>query len=269
MLERFGAGLRIGVSAQALTLVRSSRWRGAAVLAELALDGHAPGAPERLAPALRQLLQGQRGLPLTIVLDDALVRLWQVVPPQGATRLGDVKAAAALRFQSLYGEAPAAWCVTADWDAGAPFFAAALPRTLLALLEAAARDAHCGIVEIAPQFIHAWNRWHRALKPGAWFALAHEGLLTLGAGDGRRLSALRSVPLPAANDLAWLQAQVAREALRLNLAVPQQVQACGQVPPAWTAGAATEGGFGCSRLDQARAGTPSAGALLAQTGLPA
>ena len=45
-----------------------------------------------------------------------------------------MEAAAGLRFQSLYGEAPSAWKISADWNATEPFFAAAMSRALLACL---------------------------------------------------------------------------------------------------------------------------------------
>jgi hypothetical protein len=274
MLKRFGLSLRIGVSNEALTLLRLSRWRGEAVtvLAELPLTAHDIASSERLLVAARQLIAGSAcaGMSATIVLADDLVRLWQVRPPQGATRMADVEAAAGLRFQSLYGEPLTDWKMVADWDARAPFFACAIPRAMLAVFEQLARDEKLTIVDIAPQCIHAWNRWHGAVKPGAWFALAHGSMLTLGACDGKRLGAVRSLPLAPAGDLAWLQAQVEREALRLDVPVPSLVQACGQVPPSWI-DAPAQGQFECVRLDGARRGKAalSSGALLAQTGAPA
>ncbi|MES2298823.1 MAG: hypothetical protein V4582_17390 [Pseudomonadota bacterium] len=274
MLKRIRQSLRIGVARDSLTLVRVDRWRGQAlsVLAEMPLTEHDIDSPERLLVAARQLMadSGCAGMAATLVLADELVRLWQVTPPQGATRMADLEAAAALRFQSLYGATLADWTMVADWNASAPFYAAALPRAMLDAFETLAREERFTFIDIAPQCLHAWNSWRRAIAPGAWFALVHGPLLTLATCDGKRLGALRSVPLAPAADLAWLHAQVEREALRLNLPAPTLVQACGQVPASWTDDGA-HGQFECVRLDGARRGmaTLSRGALLAQTGVAA
>ncbi len=270
MLNRLAFSLHLGVARDALTLVRVARWRRAApqVLAERALGVGELDSPERCALALTELFGEQRAyarMALTIVLADDLLRLWQVTPPQGASRMADIEAACALRFQTLYGEPPASWAVMADWDARRPFLAAALPRALLGPLEQVAREQQLTIVELAPQFVRAWNRWRGALKAGAWFALVHDNLLTLGMIDARQLHTVRSVPLPAQADLAWLSAHLTREALRCNLTAPAQLQACGQVPSSWLGGDAT---LRCSLLDPVRrlgAGA-SNGAMLANTG---
>src|SRR4051812_13613135 len=97
MLKRFGLSLSIGVSRESLTAVRLSRWRGApvTVVGERALQAGEVDDPVQLGAALRALLAGQdcAHLPLSVVLADDLVRLWQVTPPQGATRVADIDAA--------------------------------------------------------------------------------------------------------------------------------------------------------------------------------
>jgi hypothetical protein len=238
-MPRFpGQSLRIGIAPNAVSLLRISRWRGPkrSVVAERAYVAPADGAgqAEALMHALRALLEGQdtQGWPLAVVVSDELVRLWQVKPPPQATRLADIEAAAALRFHSLYGEAPGAWQVSADWRAGEPFFAAALPRVLLAALEVVVQDHGMTMVECVPHFVTAWNRWQRALRTDAWFAHAHGELLTLAVIDGGELLALRSLPLPHGADHQWLTQAVQREALLLGAAVPALLQLAGQVPPA-------------------------------------
>lgn len=270
MRRRIGQALRIGVSATAVSLLRSSRWRGAALtlLAERPVaphgDPHAAigrallallrdaemvgtnGAdagvdPDRVMDGGRDRDGGRdkdgdrdaaagpyAGWPATIVLADDLARLWHVPPPREAARLADLAAAAALRFQSLYGESLSTWRMAAHWDARQPFVAAAVPQTLLAALQASAEVHRLAVVEIAPQFIHGWNRWRSALTPGAWFGLLHGQTLTLGALDDRgRLAAVRVVPVPPDGDAAWLAQALAREALLLDRPVPSALQLCG------------------------------------------
>ena len=275
MRKRFGQALRIGVSPHGLALVKTSRWSGPAleVLAE-----HGFGAGSHLSPpgfeaigaGVRQLLTdagagaGRGGWPLTVVLADDLSRLWQVTPPPGSARLADLEAAAALRFQTLYGEPASNWKMAGAWDAGKPFLAAAMPRHLLSLLEHAAGEQRAALVEVVPQFIAAWNGWRHAVKPGSWFGLVQGGVLTLGAADGAALQAVRSVGLPDGASLDWLGQHVAREALRLNLQPPARLYLAGRAPEAWNS--STGGALACSLLESAHGAALSPAAQLAATG---
>lgn len=245
MRRRPGQSLRIGVGPHAVSLLRTSRWfkPGLTVVAEAAVDaGDSTMAPETaIAAALERLLAGgvHAGWPATIVLDDALTRLWQVTPPQGVATLADLQGATAVRFQALYGDSPAGWELQADWDSGRAFFAAAMPKPLLAALAAAAAGHQLAIVEVVPHFVDAWNRWHGALKEGAWFGLVHERVLTLAAIEGRRLRAVRALPLPAVVHADALTQIVAREALLQGLAPPALLQLCGDAPATLNTAAST------------------------------
>lgn len=233
MLKNFTQSLRIEVTQQALRLLRVRRWGKAApeLLAEQPLAGELASA---LPAALDALLSGQdvRGMAASFVLADALVRMWQVVPPAQAARLADLEAAAALRFHTLYGESPAAWQMSADWSAAAPFTAAAVPRALQAALEAAAGRHALSVIAIVPYFVAAWNRHARALKRDAWFGVAHGNVLALAACEGGQLRALRHVAIPHGADHYWLTQTAQREALLLGLQAPALLQLSGDVPPA-------------------------------------
>lgn len=253
MRKSFGQSLCIEIAPHALRLVRVHRWRSApaTVLAshDLTTAAH-PYDAAAIAAALRALLgeHGLQGWPTSFVLADELVRLWRVTPPQGAARHDDLEAAASLRFQALYGEAPSAWQVTADWRADAPFFAAAVPRALLAALLGVAEECRLAVVAIEPRFVSAWNRWRGALKSGAWFGVVEGGLLTLAPvaqgtqDDGVRALRMLALPAGAAEEQGWLTQAVQREALLLDLAPPTLLQLGGAVPARWllpaTAGAA-------------------------------
>jgi hypothetical protein len=259
MRRRFGQALRIGVAGDALALVRTSRWQGGAeLLAEQAYGG----GPEAAGKALAALLAGAgcANWPLTIVLSDELVRMWRVTPPQGSARLADLEAAAAMRFAALYGEPAANWQLSAAWDARRPFLAAAVPRALLAALAQGAAAHRPRIVAIVPQLVAVLNQWRAALKPGAWFGLVHDGVLTIAALEAGRVAALRAAALPPGAGPDWLAQHLAREALRLNLAAPARLQLCGQAPLAWRSAAQ------CSLLAPAPAPDWSAAAVLAASG---
>jgi hypothetical protein len=266
MRRKFGQSLRLGVAADGLALLRVSGWprAGAEVLALQPIEA---GAPDALAAGLRALLaeSAPRGWPLTVVLADDLVRLWQVPPPQGATRLGDLQAAAALRHQHLFGAPPVDWRISADWDAARPFLAAAAPEALLALLEALAREHRFHLVEVAPQFVAAMNAWRRARRPGAWFGLVHGGVLSIAAYEGSALAAVRTAVIPAGADRDWLEAHVAREALRVGVGRPERLQLCGAAPGNW-ASSAGRLKFACTLLEDDSADWPLH-VRLARTGI--
>lgn len=270
MRRSFGQSLRLGVSGHAVSLLATPRWsRGqATVLAEhtIGAAGEAAGL-HAIAQALRTLV-GERdvaGWPVSVVLADELCRLWQVAPPPQATRLADIEAAAALRFHALYGEPPAAWQVTADWHAQEPFFAAAVPRALLALLDQVALDGGMHVVEVVPHFVTAWNRWCRAMRPGAWFGQMHDNLLTVAAIDERQLRAVRALQVPHGADHYWLTQMLQREALLLGLAAPERLQLCGPLAAA-LAKPAGEGQVQVQRFDAGQADGLSAASRLAYAG---
>lgn len=269
MRKGFGQTLRIGVAPGALALAACSRFgrTAPAIVGELAIDAHGPGAAEAIGAGLRQLLAdaGCGHMPATVVLADELARLWQVVPPHNAARLADLEGAAALRFQALYGEPATAWKISAGWDAARPFMAGAVPRQLVAVLEQAAAGRHLKLVGIVPQFVAGFNRWQGALKTGAWYGQVQGGVLTLGAVEGGVLRAVRAAALPDGADLAWLARHVAREALRLNLAVPSRLQLAGQAPAAWNNSAGAD--LACTLLDAGQGAALSPAARLALTGL--
>lgn len=267
--RRPGQALRLGVASDGLALVKTSRLFGGAPLAiaERRVDLFAPDA---LAPGLRALFADvvPQGWPVSVVLADDLVRLWQVAPPPGATRLGDLEAAATLRFQHLFGASASDWRISADWDAAHPFLAAAAPVALLDGLTAAAREHRFHLVEVAPQFVAAMNAWRRERRPGAWFGQVAGGVLSLAAFEGRALAAVRSAPVPPGADRDWLEAHVAREALRVGIARPERLQLCGAAPARW---ASSPGRlkFACSLLERGEDDGWSDLARLARTGVPA
>ena len=239
MLKNFTQSLRIEVTPQALRLLRVRRWGSAApeLLAEQALaaaSAGTAGVAEALPGALGGLLAGQEanGMAASFVLSDELVRLWQVTPPVQAARLADLEGAAALRFHTLYGEAPAAWHVSADWNAAAPFMAAAIPRQLKSAIESSAAQHALTVTAIVPNFVAAWNRHAGALKNGAWFGVAQAGVLALAACEEGQLRALRHIAIPHGADHYWLTQAAQREALLLGLQAPSLIQLSGEVPAA-------------------------------------
>jgi hypothetical protein len=265
MRKSFGQSLRIGVSKDAVVLVKTGRFGGARaeVLAELDVKG--PGF-DAIGGAMRQLLAdaGCAKWNASVVLADDLARIWQVAPPAGAARLADLEGAAAVRFQSLYGEPASSWKLAGGWDSAKPFIACALPRQLLAMLAAVAAEQQVTLVEIVPQFVAGWNAWRADLKPGAWYGLLQHNVLTLGAIEAGQVRAVRAAAIPEGAKLEWLGQHVAREALRLNLPAPERLQLSGPAPATWNN---SSGAFACSLLSPQTGKTLSHAAQLAVTGI--
>jgi len=237
-----GHALRLGIAPDGLALVRTSAWQHERALLlgqlRLAADGAYTGL-DAIAEALPLLLDEHdvAGMRVSVVLSDELVRLWQVAPPGGAARMADLEAAAALRYQALFGAGLAGWKVRADWNASQPFLAAAVPQALLAQLRQAAASHRFHLVEVAPQFVAALNQFRSRLRPGAWFGLVHGGVLSVAAFDGKQLAAVRTAPIPDGADRDWLESHVAREALRVGLGRPERLQVCGPAPQGWASSA--------------------------------
>ena len=265
-----GQGLRLGVAAGSVSLWRTSRWRAPAwtSLAERAYapQGGLHGDFAALGQALEQLLpEGEyAGWPLSVVLDDALARLWQVELPQGATRLADIEAAAALRFQSLYGDAPGLWHSGGAWTPRAPFFCA-VPRALLAQITRVAAQRKLALLFITPQFAHHWNRWHGALQAGAWLGQLHDGMLTLGVVQGGALRAVRALAVPPGAGPDWVEQTLGREALLQGVPAPAMLQLCGAAPAAWLAPRPAAAVI-CSAFAPTADGAMPPAALLAHSG---
>ena len=267
MRRRFGQSLRIGLAAHGVALVRTGRMFGSEPLALDERHGEL-SAPDGIVNALRAVFADDlapAGWPVTVVLADDLVRLWQVPPPPGASRPGDLEAAAALRFQHLFGGGLADWRLSADWDAARPFLAAAAPASLLAQLETAARSHRFHLVEAVPQFVAAMNAWRRERRPGARFGLVQGGVLSLAAYEGRNLAAVRTAVIPEGADRDWLEAHVAREALRVGVGRPERLQLCGSAPSGW-ASSAGRLKFACTLFESDEEQGWSELARLARTG---
>jgi len=263
-----GQALRLGLAAGSASLWCSRRWRAPAWTLlgqqQFALQG-APGDFAALGQVLLSLLgaAGRAHWPLSVVLDDALVRLWSVELPHGATCLADIEAAAAMRFQALYGEPAAPWRRSGVWTAGAPFFCA-VPEALLAQIVHAADAAKLALVAVVPQFVANWNGWQGKLAAQDWFGQLQGNMLRLGIREQGQLRAVRAIDMPPGASFDWLMQNVQREALLQAVAPPPQLQLCGAVPASWLA-AGAGGQFACRQLAPVAPGSTDS-ALLAQSG---
>lgn len=268
----FGNTLRIGISRTGMTLMQGSGWlrRRYSVVSDLPLTQDETAAPDRIAARLDTMLtDGQcRAQTATVILADDLVRFFMVTPPHNVKRLQDCRSAAAMRFQTLYGESAADWHIEADWALQKPFLSCALPRPLLSALQQATNKHRLKLVAVLPQFVAAWNRWRSVIQADAWFGVAHAGNLTLAVIDRHGLHAVRTTVLASEHrqDERWLPEHVKREALRLNVTQPSRIQLCGDSAAHWNNHAANSPR--CEHLDLLTTlQVQSAGIALTRTGI--
>ena len=260
-MPKFYTSLRIDLSMTSVTVTCPAQGSDGepALLATCSFDKKTPMA---VAVALGHALSktGLDRRTAAIVLSDEWARIFMVTPPTNTERMRDCQAALALRFQLLFGETHGDWSVQADWNAGHPFLACALPKALGdAVLHSCAENG-VSVVSMVPRFIRCWNRWHRHLGESTWFGIVHTGSLTLAAIEGGRLVEIRRVTVPqqALQKQAWLNDQVGRETLRLGLPMPRNLRLCGDIPDMWLA-QSNGAGIDVRRLDPVPAAIEPAG----------
>ena len=239
MLDRLGHRLTLAIGLHGLTLVRQQGWlrHSHVLLARQAWDE--PLADADLVQALDATLASckLRQLPVAVVLADPLVRTWRVQPPKNAAGMKDCEAAAAMRFSSIFEEAPEDWviaCAPAGIDT---FLAFGVKRSLERGLRHVLQSRGLPLTSMTPEFVALWNHWEHLLPAENWFGVCTPGGLGLGIVEGQRLAGLRQlqVPLPAQATAEWLAESVRREADRINLPAPKGLALCGNAPAHWLA----------------------------------
>ncbi|HTJ95078.1 MAG TPA: hypothetical protein VL424_18445 [Pararobbsia sp.] len=179
-----------------------------------------------------------QGLPTHVTLADDLARYFIVTPPANSARVHDLRAAASVRFQSLYGDMASGWHLHADWHAAEPFLACAVPRGVTAALEQAVHTRRGCLLSVTPNFVGAWNRSRQSLGANAWLATLDERALTLGlvaATPKPRLASVRTLLLPEpVPPLDWLRDHIARMALLDDVSPPSALFVQGTPVAAWS-----------------------------------
>lgn len=227
--------MQLGVATRGIALAVRSPWRPNAskLLASQEFDNEPARLLANLATVLCDAACAKKGV--AVVLGDALVRLFVVNPPANARSLNDLKLAASLRFQALYGESPEEWRICAEWRAHRPFLASALCDDLRTRLHSACAVHALQITTLQPHFVAAWNFWRSQLPTNAWFGVLQDDLLSVGLVTAAGLADVRRLAVSdqARLDSDWLSGMLERESLRAGLALPSGLHCCGSVPPAW------------------------------------
>lgn len=204
---------------------RSRLWQ---LIARTAIAAAPDG--EAWESALAALLNehGQSGRAVSTRIGDRLARYFVVVPPTNAGGMGDLRSAALLRFESLFGDSAADWLIETDLSATRPFFGSALPRTLLMSIARTIAGAGMRDAGIEPEFVGAWNRGCAQMRDGeAWLLHAGSECGTLAACAAGRLRAIARLEPDTWASPQSLSAELGRAALRWDRPVPQTLYLLG------------------------------------------
>lgn len=241
--------LHLGVEPDRLTLIRlSDSWpmvSAPRIVSSTTLP-FADGATEStLVEALKQELRAAQWQKAEchIVLSDRLVRYFVAERPPGARNIEEVRLAAGLRFEDIFGVSAGEWEIRLDMPALATSqLGCALRKSFVSDLVTACAHAKSPVTSIAPFAISEFNRSHALVgSKDGWFAVLGSRSLWVGRKQGNdwlsvhqhalgddvpaefsRLMAqeyLRaSLPSQTSAPMVWLSGQLGDSAIRDRLA---------------------------------------------------
>jgi len=190
--------LFVGVEGERLSFVRRNRGFNPRVVATfelpLASDFWDRLDTDWVSDALpTEIVSGTRA---SIVVADRLVRYFLVERPKGARSAAEIKMAAALRFEELYGESAHLWRIEMDLPPWAcNFLACGLPEKHLNALQQLFTALRIPVRSIAPFGIEQWNRHGGALpsSDSCFIALAKDTAWLTLRRDRRWLTSVMQI----------------------------------------------------------------------------
>jgi len=230
MLKWIYSNLTIGLSSQAFVLLQDANWWRKTSFLEThnfestktinTVQNHC----EQIASVIQE--KKMHGSSAELVLSDELVRQWIVEPPQNVVNLEDLKAAAAARFQVLFGDSASVWQIEADWKFDSPFLASAISKNLAVAIDGLAKKCQLQWKQIAPHSVVLFNRWRNVLPAHAWITVYQNGRLSfLVTNEKKVVGAYRHISCEV-DDISSEKNFINllnREALRMNLPSPKHV----------------------------------------------
>ena len=218
--------------------------------------GHHPTRSEpltdvaSLAGALERCV-GAETRALRMIVSDVYARFWITQPPANATTKQDLRMSSLWRFEELFGEPASSWNLQADWHAGRPFVACAIPLAITDVIAAVTSAMRIHVINCVPRFVAEWNVHRRALRScnDAWFGVFADSIMTLALVRRGEIAQIQRVPCPK-NDL--LDLDIVSTALR-SMALQAhdcrlgRVVLCGDLPAQWEG--ARSGEFQFERIE--------------------
>ena len=231
MLKLKPKRIRVGISPGSVVVTASQGfWRPTnQIVAGRSVPADKIGVFQHLCDMLATMVNehGLQGCTASLVISDALVRQWLVDPPSNPGSLDDLRAAAASRFQSLFGESPATWEIRGDWQSARPFVASALPQAHVQALNTTLKACRLQADSICPQTVVSLNRWCKRLMAGSWLVLYQDGRATIlvidGAGELAGLRQVQCGPQEIANEPSFTQF-LRLQAMLMGMPLPSIIQ---------------------------------------------
>lgn len=160
--------IQVFLAPERIDLVRSSRGFKPVQTAKVtALCKHTQGAPV-WESSLRQLennLVDAAGTELSITLSNHFIRYVTLPPQAEITAPEEVKSYATFRMREIYAERVDSWVLSVgEWNPLSGAICAAIPRDLMAQLEAIAIRHQFTLKEIEPYLASVYDRWQQLLS---------------------------------------------------------------------------------------------------------
>jgi hypothetical protein len=227
--------LELWVSPTQTTLSLQNRG-SAEVLAQVA-RGNEDDLSSHFALCLQALPAQRCGL--HIVLDDALVKFWKVVPPANTVQFDDLGAAARIRFEALHDLPVSEWTIQADWNAREPFLACAVPAHFLTALGECLnkpKSHRTKVIACTPAFIHCWNRHQPHMANSVQgLGVVNETTVTIAIIQNAKLIETRCFPLPDVRleSLQGLDQAIQNWGVQLDRKIPELMWLTGRLSRMW------------------------------------
>lgn len=186
------------------------------------------GLEEALAGLLSQ--HARAGASLSTVVGDDHARYFIVEPPANARSVSDLRLAAGLRMEALFGDAVADWTLDADWSATRRFLACAVPSVVLSAVAGAIVTCKLRDAGVTTEFVASWRRHRRQMpKRQGWVAHVGRQAVVLAACVDGHPSAISTMSTARPLSPDDLKMEIERCVLRWNLPAPTTVYLLGQV----------------------------------------
>lgn len=195
--------LYIGLEPDRLTLVRMSgrlsRLPKPPILASAVLPLDESAAESTRSEALRKELGNPQwqGAESHLVLADRLIRYFLVKRPEGARNLEEVRLAAGLRYEDIFGVPADEWEIQLDLTPFASdYLGCALRKSFVADAVAACSEAKSPLVTLQPFAVSEFNRSGTQIgQQDGWFAVPGRHSLWLGQKKGCNWLAAHQQPM--------------------------------------------------------------------------
>ncbi|PLK47602.1 hypothetical protein C0V76_16610 [Uliginosibacterium sp. TH139] len=206
-------------------------------LTSLPLDAYVPGVAHAvsadwgpsIAALAAQIGQGS-GADLQVTVADEWARYWIFIVPEGVSRLEELQALAATRFEALFGVSMQGWCMLADWRATGAILVCALPEKLVNALQAAGLKGW-RVRSIQPSAVRLLGAFARQIPDECWVAVyGRHGVLLARVAEGEVVH-VRRHPLSKVVDVERLEDLLEAEILRLGGEAPPVLCVLGIEPP--------------------------------------